>query len=204
MRCNGPFADWVGCMPSTVKNSVSNRIRGVSHMTSLVALSVSITIFAFLATLLALGPLAGVYIVWIGFFFWALFFATGGNMDSLKTTIISGIWGVICGWLVGVILTHFTVDLPFNLWPAIVVSVMVLVLCLGAHVKALSNIPVGVIGFASVAGVMLMSGNLTASGSGALTAVDLANPLIFVSISVIIGTIFGLLSGKLAGALGKS
>ena len=172
-------------------------------MTKLVALSVSIGILAVVATWLALGPLAGIYIVWAGFIAWAGYFIAGGNNAALKTTIICGIWGVVCAWVAGLILTHVAIELPANLWPAIVVGVTVLVLCLGAHVEALSNIPISVLGYASTAAVMLMGGALTAEGSGALTAANFSNPLITVSVSIIIGTIFGLLSGKLAGALGK-
>lgn len=172
-------------------------------MTSLVALSVSIGVLAVVATWLALGPLAGIYIVWAGFIAWATYFATGGNNAALRTTIVCGIWGVICAWVAGLLLTKLNVALPANLWPAIVVGVTVLVLCLGAHVEALSNIPAAVYGYAATAAVMLMGGVLTAEGSGALTAADFSNPLITLSVSIVIGAIFGWASGKLAGALGK-
>jgi len=172
-------------------------------MTSLVALSVSIGVLGAVATWLALGPLAGFFLIWVGFIAWATFFATGGNNAALKTTIVCGIWGVICAWVAGLILTNVAVALPANAWPAIVVGVTVLVLCLGAHVEMLSNIPAAVYGYAATAALMLMGGALSTEGAGALTAANFTNPLIIVSVSIVIGAVFGLLSGKLAGALGK-
>ena len=169
-------------------------------MTSLVALSVSIGVLGFVATWLALGPLAGIFVIWIGFVAWATYFATGGNNAALKTTIVCGIWGAICAWVAGLILANVAVELPANLWPAIVVGVTVLILCLGAHVEALSNIPAAVYGYATMAALMLSG----AMDNAHLLAASFNNPLIVDVVSIIIGAIFGLLSGKLAGALGKS
>ncbi|HLF59151.1 MAG TPA: DUF1097 domain-containing protein [Alphaproteobacteria bacterium] len=166
-------------------------------MTSLVALSVSIGVLGAIATWLALGPLSGFYIVWVGFIAWATFFATGGNNEALKTTIVSGIWGAVCAWVALLVIGNVSIGLDTPIWGAIVVGVTVLILCLGAHVDALKNIPAGVYGYAATAGVgLLMQG-------ADVTAVGFNNPLIVVSVSIVIGAVFGLLSGKLAGVLGK-
>ena len=166
-------------------------------MTSLVALSVSIGVLGAVATWLALGPLAGIFIIWVGFIAWATFFATGGNNDALKTTIVSGIWGAICAWVALLVIGNVNIGLDGNIWAAIVVGVTVLILCLGAHVEALKNIPASVYGYAATAAV-----GLTTQGAD-VTAVNTSNPLIVVVISIVIGAVFGLLSGKLAGAIGK-
>ena len=167
-------------------------------MTSLVALSISIGVLGGVATWVAFSVLSGAYIVWIGFIAWATYFATGGNNAALKTTIVAGIWGAICAWVALLVVVNVPVDLPSNLWPAIVVGVTVLILCLGAHVEALSNIPAAVYGYAVTAGLFLTKAAVD------ITSVDVtANPLIVAVISIVIGAIFGLLSGKLAGILGK-
>ncbi|MGB8276173.1 MAG: DUF1097 domain-containing protein [Alphaproteobacteria bacterium] len=169
-------------------------------MTSLVALSISIGVLGAVATWLALGPLSAVYQVWIGFIAWATFFATGGNNAALKTTIVSGIWGAICAWVALLIIATVPVEGLGIVWPAIVVGVTVIVLCLGAHVEALANIPAGVYGYAATAGLTLLSNKLNVES---LAAVGPDNPLVVAVISIIVGAVFGLLSGKLAGMLGK-
>jgi len=166
-------------------------------MTSLVALSVSIGVLGAVATWLALGPLSGVVAIWIIFIAWATYFATGGNTAGLKTTIISGIWGAIMAWVAFVILKNVAVELPLNLWHAIVVGATVLVLCLGAHVEALKNIPASVYGYAVTAAVALTSANAD------VMAANTSNPLVFAVISIVVGALFGFVSGKVAGALGK-
>ena len=100
----------------------------------------------------------------------------------------------------GLIIVNVAVDLPSNLWPAIVVGVTVLVLCLGAHVEMLSSIPTAVLGYAATAALMISGG---AMDMDHLAAANFSNPLILISVSLVVGAIFGLLSGKLAGALGK-
>ena len=166
-------------------------------MTSLVALSVSIGVLGAVATWLALGPLAGIIVIWIIFIAWATYFATGGNTVGLKTTIISGIWGAVCAWAAFMILKAVPMDLPLNLWPSIVVGATVLVLCLGAHVEALKNIPASVYGYAVTAALALTMANAD------VMAPNTGNPLVVAVISIVVGALFGFVSGKVAGALGK-
>lgn len=166
-------------------------------MTSLVALSVSIGVLGAVATWLALGVLPEFLQIWVIFIAWATYFANGGDTAGLKTTIVSGIWGAICAWVAFLILGAVQIDLGPAIWPAIVVGVTVLILCLGAHVEALKNIPAGVYGYAATAGVGLLM-----TGANA-TAADFSNPLILVAVSIIVGAVFGLLSSKLAGIIGK-
>lgn len=170
-------------------------------MTSLVALSISIGVLGGIATWLALSPLAGIFHIWIGFIGWATYFATGGNNESLKTTIVCGIWGAICAWVAGLVISGVPVDSLGTVWPAIVVGVTVLILCLGAHVQILSNIPASVYGYAVTAALMLLANGLNMT---ALTSPSAANPLVAAVISLIIGALFGIVSGKVAGALAKS
>lgn len=166
-------------------------------MTSLVALSVSIGVLGAVATWLALGVLPEYLQIWVVFMGWATYFANGGDTAGLKTTIVSGIWGAICAWVAFLILGAVSIDLGPAIWPAIVVGVTVLILCLGAHVEALKNIPASVYGYAATAGIGLLM-----TGANA-TAADFSNPLILAAVSIIVGAVFGLLSSKLAGIIGK-
>ncbi|MFZ0694909.1 MAG: DUF1097 domain-containing protein, partial [Alphaproteobacteria bacterium] len=150
-------------------------------MTSLVALSISIGVLGAVAAWLALGPLSAYLAIWIIFIGWATYFATGGDTAGLKTTIVSGIWGAICAWVALMILKTFPLDLGQAVWPAIVVGATVLVLCLGAHVEALKNIPASVYGYAATAAVALTS------ASADVTAANFSNPLIFAVVSIIVG-----------------
>lgn len=173
-------------------------------MTSLVALSVSIGILGAIATWLALGPLAAFLIIWVIFIGWATFFATGGDNAALKKTITCNVFGVICAWVAALIILGIpladTVGLP--VWGGIVVGATVLVMCLAAHIEALSTIPASVFGYASTFAFLLQTPDVLSMG--ALTSVSFDNALIVVAISLIVGAIFGLLSGRLGNALTKS
>jgi uncharacterized YccA/Bax inhibitor family protein len=84
----------------------------------------------------------------------------------------------------------------------VIVGVTVLILCLAAHVGALSTIPASVLGYASVFGFLLgnPSANLTKE---ALLSASPRNALVTVAVSMVIGAIFGLLSSKMSGAITK-
>jgi hypothetical protein len=81
-----------------------------------------------------------------------------------------------------------------------IVGATVLVMCLAAHVPALSTIPASVYGYASVFAVLLGKGGLTKE---ALLSATPANALVAVVASMLVGAIFGMLSGKMGAALTK-
>ena len=169
-------------------------------MTTLVALSVSIGVLGAVATWLAVGLLPDYLQIWAIFIAWATFFATGGNNDALKNTIVCGVFGAIMAWIAGLLIAGITIDLPMAIWPAIAVGVTVLIMCLAAHVEALSTIPASVYGYASVAAYMLLGGKLN---TVALTSASFENPLIIISVSLIVGALFGIASGKLGSAMAQ-
>jgi hypothetical protein len=169
-------------------------------MTSLVALSISIGALGGVATWLALSPLSGFILIWVIFIAWATFFATGGNTEALKNTIVCGIFGVILAWIAGLIIVGVPVPALGAVWPAIVVAVTVFVIVAGAHVEWLSTIPANVLGYASAFAYMLEHDALNMD---ALTAAGFGNPLIIVSVSIAVGAAFGLLSARLGDTLTK-
>jgi Protein of unknown function (DUF1097) len=68
-------------------------------MSELLALSVSVAILGGIWAFLALGPLAGYALVWVGFIAAGCFFAAGGDTKALTKTIVGMIYGAIIAWI---------------------------------------------------------------------------------------------------------
>ncbi len=170
-------------------------------MNSLTALSISIGVLAGVATFLAVGPLSGVFFIWAATIAWAAYFALGGDKEALKNTIVCGIFGVFMAWITAVELTNIPADiaLGFPLMAAITVTIAVIVLCLAANIPALATIPASVLGYSSTFAYLLQTPEKLTQD--VLLGVSLDNPLVVISLSIIIGTYFGewsaLLSAKL-------
>jgi hypothetical protein len=167
-------------------------------MSQLVALSVSIGLLGGIATFLylKLGLL-----IWAGFIAWACFFHSGGDTNALKNTIVGNAFGAVIAWIAALIILSFPMadSLGLPAWAAIVVGVTVLVLCLGAHIKAFASIPTSVYGYASVFAYLLQTADSMTKDK--LMSGSMANALILVVVSMALGAIFGLISGKVGGAL---
>ena len=168
-------------------------------MSKLVALSVSIALLGGIWAYLALGPLAGMVLVWAGFIAWGCYFHTGGDNAALQKTIVGMIYGaVIAGialWLVG----SNPVGLPAGaVAAAVYIGVTVFFLVIVAGFNLLSVVPANVYGYAATAAYALQTAN-----AGSVTAMNLTNPVLLIALSTVIGAIFGMLSGKLSGMLSK-
>jgi hypothetical protein len=173
-------------------------------MSKLTALALSIAVLGGLWAFLALGPLAGFVLVWAGFLAWGCYFHTGGDNAALQKTIVGMVYGAV---IAGIALSLVVAN-PLNLMgavgPAVYVGATVFLLVIVAGQSLLSVVPANVYGYAATAGYALQTP--TADGVGplaSLTAVDLSNPVLLVSLSIVLGAIFGLASGKLAGVLAK-
>ncbi len=161
-------------------------------MDIITALAVSIGLLGAVATYLFLT--IGTLQIWIGFIGWASFYHCGGGTEGLTKSIAANLWGVIMAFVALLLITQVNLGLPGVIWPSLVVGVTAAILVLGAKIPALSVIPATVYGYASTAGYGLLSG-------ASLTEVNLANPLICVSLSLVIGGLFGIVSEKLAGII---
>jgi len=64
-------------------------------MSKLLALAVSIAVLGGVWAFLALNPLAGIALVWVGFIAWACFFHTGGDAAALQKTIAGMSFGSV-------------------------------------------------------------------------------------------------------------
>ena len=72
-------------------------------MSQLVALSLSIGILGGIATFVFLKFLTS-YLIWAAFIAWGCYFATGGNTEALKNTIVCNVFGAIVAWIAALVL----------------------------------------------------------------------------------------------------
>ena len=168
-------------------------------MSKLTALALSIAVLDGVWAFLALGPLAGLVLVWAGFIAWGCYFHTGGDKAALQKTIAGMIFGaVIAGvalWLVG---TN-PAGLPEGaVAAAIYIGVTVFFLVIVAGNTMLSVVPANVYGYAATAGYALQTAD-----AGSVTAMDMTNPVLLVALSTVFGAVFGMLSGMLSAKLAK-
>jgi hypothetical protein len=133
--------------------------------------SVACGIWAFIA----LGPLGGFALVWVGFIAAGCFFAAGGDTKALSKTIVGMIYGAIVAWIALLIIAKVPLPGLGTVWPAIVVGVTVFFLVIVASTDLLSCVPANVYGYAALVGYTLSAGKLDA-----LTAPDNTNPLFLI------------------------
>lgn len=167
-------------------------------MDKLTALSLSIAVLAGVATFLAVGPASGVFFIWAATIAWAAYFLLGATKEAFTNTIVCGIFGVVMAWITAILLTGIAPDtaLGFPAMAAITVTFAVAVMCLAANIPQLATIPASVLGYSSTFAYLLQTPDKLTSD--VLLGVSLSNPLVVISISIVVGTYFGQLSGQLA------
>lgn len=167
-------------------------------MDKLTALSLSIGVLAGVATFLAVGPASGLFFIWAATIAWAAYFFLGATHEALVNTIVCGIFGVFMAWITAILLTEIPADavLGFPAMAAITVTVAVVVLCLAANIPQLATIPASVLGYSSTFAYLLQTPDKLTQD--VLLSVSLNNPLLVISISIVVGTYFGQFSAQLA------
>lgn len=113
---------------------------------------------------------------------------------GLRKSVGGNLWGVAVASVALLAITQINTGFPSSLWPSIVVGVTAGILVWGAKIEAFSVMPATVYGHASTAEYGLMSGV-------SITGVSIANPLISVALSLVIGAAFGIVSERLAGKI---
>ncbi len=174
-------------------------------MNQLTALSVSIAVLGAVWVFLALGPLAGSVLVWAGFIAWGAYFHTGGDNAALQKTIVGTIYGAVLAGIALYLVVNNPVGLPASVAAPVYVGVTVFFLVIVAGVSLLSVVPNNVYGYAATVAYALQTP--TADGVGplaSLSAANLTNPVLLLSLSFVLGAVFGMVSGKVAGKLGKA
>jgi len=167
-------------------------------MSSNTALAISVGVLGAIATWLFLGPLGGALAIWAAFIAWGCYFHCGGKEQGLQSAIVNNAAGAVIGGLT-LLAAGAAIggSLPAAVWPAICVGIGVAAMVLLANLPMFSVIPAQVYGFASVVAYTLMTGD----GAANLTAGSMANPVVVIILSMIVGAVFGYVSEKLAGML---
>jgi hypothetical protein len=162
-------------------------------MSSYIALTVSVGVLAVVATwLFFYDPVAAANLqVWQAFIAWGCHYHCGGKFTGTRNTIVCMSFGAVVGMTAGILalgpfgtLGQFAAPVAVGLGAAVI--------CLASKVPFLGTIPASVYGFASIAGLFLLSANMTPTTA-----------LVPTILSVIIGAVFGYVSEALAGALTK-
>ena len=168
------------------------------------ALSLSIGSLSGVATFLAVGPASGIFLIWAVTISWAAYFMLGADKPALINTIVNGIYGVFMAWLTAVLLTEIAPDsqLGFTLLASITVAVVVLVMCLLAVYPVVAVIPVSVLGYSATFAYLLQTPDKLSKE--VLLGADLSNPLLLISISIVVGGFFGQFSAQLAAKWTKA
>ena len=163
------------------------------------ALSLSVGVLGGISVFLASNVLSSVYLIWVGFIAWGLFFKNGGDNNALKMTITAGIYGAVLAGLFFVLSGAIVIGGALNapIWIAITVFALIF----GTQLPIFGCAPSAVCGYAACAGYVIHA----ADGAmiPMISSVALHNPVITVSLSIIIGAVFGMLSGKAAQAMGS-
>lgn len=175
-------------------------------MAQLVALSLSIAVLGAIWAFLALGPLSGIVLVWVGFIAWGCYFHSGADNKALMKTIVGTAYGALLAWIALMIIVKVPAPSLGAVWPAIVVGVTVFCLVIVASVDLLSAVPANVYGYAALVGYSLHQPS-AAPATGPLNNLmtgSPANPLILVITSLVLGALFGYASSQAAKALTKA
>ena len=166
-------------------------------MSKLTALALSIAVLGGVWAFLALNPLAGAALVWVGFIAWGCYFHSGADTAALQKTI-DMIFGAVMAGIALALVSGGALGGLGALAAPVIIAITVFPLVAVAGMNLLSVVPANVYGYAATAGLAL-----TAGTAGNSTAMNLTNPVILVAISTVLGAVFGMISGKVAGMLGK-
>ncbi|WP_148613443.1 DUF1097 domain-containing protein [Nocardioides rubriscoriae] len=133
-------------------------------------------------TYLYVGPFASLgLLVPATFLGAASYFAAGGTTATLASSTATNVWGIVCGTVALVMLSHTTSDIVV----ALIVGGMTAVFILGSLVDALGFVPGSVIGFATTVLFGLLTG---ASGTDFSLP---TGPFTVMLISFLVGNAYG-------------
>ena len=167
-------------------------------MSKLTALALSIAVLGGVWAFLALNPLAGVALVWVGFIAWGCYFHTGGDGAALQKTIAGMTFGAVMAGIALYLVNSGMFAGLGALGAPVIIAITVFPSVIVAGMNLLSVVPANVYGYAATAGLALTGGTVANTGM-----MNMTNPVLLVIVSTVIGAVFGMLSGKLAGMLGK-
>src|SRR3954463_2277784 len=132
-------------------------------MPMLFALATSVGVLAVVATwLFSVNPLADHHLqVWQAFIAWGCHYHSGGKIAGTRNTIVCMSFGAVVG-MAAVLLSAQLAALG-SLAPPVSVGIGPAVICLASAIPLLATIPASVYGFASIAGLILLGKDMTAT-----------------------------------------
>lgn len=156
----------------------------------LIALASSVGLLAVVATwLFSLAALASLHLqIWQAFIAWGCHYHCGGKATGTRNTIVCMSFGAAIG--MGALLLAGQLGALGQFAAPVAVGIGATVIVLASAIPLLAAIPASVYGFASIAGLVLLSNGMTATAA-----------LVPTILSVVIGGIFGYVSEALANAL---
>jgi hypothetical protein len=150
------------------------------------------------ATVWGFAHLPGIW-VWAAFVGWASYDHSGANRKAFVTSSVCMVFGVVMAWLVALVVAGNLLPLSSEVASAIAAGIASFVIIYVSQYIPFSNVPATFYGFASAFAFLLMrSGSFSLS---AMKALDLANVLLCVSVSLLIGSVLGVVHQRLAYAL---
>jgi hypothetical protein len=163
-------------------------------MSSYIALAVSVGVLAVVATWIFffIDPVVAANMqVWQAFIAWGCHYHCGGKITGTRNTIVCMSFGAVVGMTAGYLAGGAFAPLGQFAAP-VAVGLGATVICLASKVPLLATIPASVYGFASIAGLFLLSSDMTPTRA-----------LLPTILSIIVGAAFGYVSEAVAGALKK-
>ena len=166
-----------------------------------IALGIALGVIGGVLAYLSLGPLAGVFFIWAVFIFTAMGVALGGTTEAFKNLIVYGIAGIVLAWAASLVVLNVPLAdvLSLPIWAGIVVGITTAFLAWIALLNIFPAIPATVAGYALTFAYLLQTPGRLADP--VLLTATLANPLIVMSISCVVGAGFGLVALPLAKRL---
>ena len=166
-------------------------------MSFVTALAICLGVIGGFLAYLCIGPGAGAMHIWLIFLATAMGVALGGTVDAYKSMVICAIMGMVVAWAASLIIINVSTGLPLPVWAGIMVGLTTAVFVLLAHIPIFAAIPGTVIGYASTFAYLLGDPKALLSNDVLLGA-TVKNPLVNITVSILIAAAFGLVSLKLA------
>jgi hypothetical protein len=160
-------------------------------MPLLVALAAAIGVIAVPVIWAFLGPLAALnFQIWQCFLAWGCFYACGGKVAGVRTTISCMVFGAVIG--AGVVFSAGYLGALGSLAVPVAGAVGAALIVLAAQFPPLATIPASVYGFAAIAALILLKG---------LTPLEALIPTVG---AIVIGALVGWVSEAAGATLAKS
>ena len=166
-------------------------------MNFVTALAICLGVIGGFLAYLYLGPAAGTMHIWLIFLGTAMGVALGGTVEAYKNMVICAIMGMVVAWAAALIIINVSTGLPLPVWAGLMVGITTAIFVLLAHIPIFAAIPGTVIGYAGTFAYLLGNPKVLLSNDVLLGA-TIQNPLVNITISILVAAAFGLVSLKLA------